>query len=431
MQDAGGQRGHGHAAKAEDHGQHRAAVESEQPEQTVGEHRQTGEVAGILEQPEGDEERGHDGQDQRERVGHAHGPQAVLPDQELRQPRRVDVRLDESRDSGIEYASEQFFLHQPDQGACPEHADEFVHGEQHAEQDRPRPYPVDDPLPHPMRQQRAGVGAAPGDACGQGACRLAALVGECRRRDAVRMGSGTRAFDPGMSLVRRVAQPGLDLAVFAQIENGQAAGRETWMGPVFLDQRGNFGDGCFRRCIVVQERLDGLRVGEMTDQLRDTLAAGCDRRNDRNAERVGKAGGVDDDPTGAGLVVHVEREQAGHAEIRQQRGQGQGAAQVLGVADLDQGAQGLVQQCAQGGAFVVAARGQGEDSGRVDEFDGGIEARHGARHLDRGAGVVGNVDVCAGETVEQYGLADVRVADKGDGRRGGHAYPYKMILINK
>jgi hypothetical protein len=98
VQDARGQRRHGHAAEAEHHRQHGAAVEADGGEQAVGDDRQARQVAGILEHAEGDEEGGDDGQDQRQRVGHAHGPQAVLADQQFAQPGpTADVRSHELR----------------------------------------------------------------------------------------------------------------------------------------------------------------------------------------------------------------------------------------------------------------------------------------------------------------------------------------------
>ena len=48
-----------------------------------------------------------------------------------------------------------------------------------------------------------------------------------------------------------------------------------------------------------------------------------------------------------------------------------------------------------------------------------VEAGAGARDFDRGAGVVGDVDVGAGQAVEEHRLADVGVADEEDGAGGG------------
>jgi hypothetical protein len=72
-------------------------------------------------------------------------------------------------------------------------------------------------------------------------------------------------------------------------------------------------------------------------------------------------------PAGGGFVVHVEGQHHRHAQFGQQGGQGQGAAQVLGVADLHQAARIFVEQGAHGGAFVVAARRQGQHARRVEQ----------------------------------------------------------------
>jgi hypothetical protein len=76
----------------------------------------------------------------------------------------------------------------------------------------------------------------------------------------------------------------------------------------------------------------------------------------------------------AGFVVHVQRQHHRHAELGQQRGEVERAAQVLGVADLDQAVRMFIEQRAHGGALVVAARGQGEHARGVEQRGLTVEA---------------------------------------------------------
>ena len=66
-------------------------------------------------------------------------------------------------------------------------------------------------------------------------------------------------------------------------------------------------------------------------------------------------------------------------------------------------------------ALVVAARRQGKHARRVEQRYFTIKAGAGAGHFDGGAGVVGNVNVSAGQAVKKYRFTDVGVADEQDG----------------
>ncbi len=192
------------------------------------------------------------------------------------------------------------------------------------------------------------------------------------------------------------------------------------MWAVLGDGGGDGGDVALEVLVVVEQafRLSGLADG--VDQLRDALAARCYRGQYRGAQFIGQFGDIDGNAARRGFVVHVQGEHHGHAEFGQQGAQGQRAAQVLGVADLYQAAYRFAEQGAHGGAFIIAARGQGEDARGVEQFGAGIEAGRGAGDFDRRAGVVRDIDVGAGQAVEENRFADIGVADEEDGWVGVH-----------
>ena len=130
--------------------------------------------------------------------------------------------------------------------------------------------------------------------------------------------------------------------------------------------------------------------------------------------------------------MHVEGQYQRCAEFGEQRGQGEGAAQVLGVSHLQQGAGGFIEQGPHGGAFVVAAGGQGQHAGRVEQGRIPVEAGAGTGDLDRGARVVGDVHIGAGQAVEQDRLADVGVSDQqeGAGDAQGSAHDLQGLMGN-
>ena len=53
-----------------------------------------------------------------------------------------------------------------------------------------------------------------------------------------------------------------------------------------------------------------------------------------------------------------------------------------------------------------------------EQREGAVEAGAGAGDFNRGSGVVGDVDVGAGQAMEEYRFADIGVADEGDDRGG-------------
>ncbi len=273
-----------------------------------------------------------------------------------------------------------------------------------------------DVLADALGEQRAAARGALDDAGRQGIGGFAALAGEQRRqlvRGAVRGGLAQR-LDFRELVAGVLFQPGGDFGIAAEIEDRQPARRQVRVRGKASDGLADAGDVGLAVGVVVQERVRPAGLTEAAGQFADAFAAGGDGGHDRDAEFLGKRRNVDGDPARRGLVVHVERQHHRHAEFGEQRGQGQRAAQVLGVADLDEAARLLVEQRAHGGAFVVAARGQGEYARRVEQHRLAVEAGAGARDFDGGAGVVGNVDVGAGQTVKEDRLADVGMANEED-----------------
>ncbi|MPN21868.1 hypothetical protein SDC9_169250 [bioreactor metagenome] len=117
--------------------------------------------------------------------------------------------------------------------------------------------------------------------------------------------------------------------------------------------------------------------------------------------------------------MHVERQHHRQAEFGEQCGQRQGAAQILGVADLDQTTAGFFEQRPHRRPFIVAARRQRQHARGVEQLRLTVEAGGGTGDFDGRAGVVRNVDVGAGQAVEKDGFADVGVSDQEDGVGAG------------
>ena len=400
-------------------------------------HRQARQVAGILEYAESQEEGGDDGQDQRQRVGHAHRPQAVFADQQFGQPGQVDRSIHEIAEGRVEDALEKVLFEQPDQRAGAEDADELVNEVEDAEQDGDAPHRVHHVLADALREQRAAARGALDDAGCQRFGGLAALAREQGRQAAA--GSGTAGFAQRGDLRKLLAcpllQPGGDLGVAAEIEDGQAAGGQPRVRRVPLDRLGDAADAGFDRRVVAQQRVRPAGVAEALGQFADAFAAGRDGSQHRDAEALGEGRDIDGDAARRGLVMHVQRQHHRHAEFGEQGGQRQRPAQVLGIADLDQAAAVLVEQGAHGGALVIAARGQREHARGVEQHRRAVEAGAGLGDLDGRPGIVGDIHVGAGQAVKKDRLADVRVADEEDGVGGwGHgafagSALMRMVLI--
>ena len=144
--------------------------------------------------------------------------------------------------------------------------------------------------------------------------------------------------------------------VAAEVENGQAARGQLRVRRQAGDGGGGLGNGGFKVAVVAQQGLRGLGMFKFGGEFGNPLAAGGDGSNDRDAELFGERRDVDDDASRRRLVVHVERQHHRHAEFGEQGGQGQGAAQVLGVAHLHQAVGVFVEQGAHRRPFIVAAR---------------------------------------------------------------------------
>ena len=106
----------------------------------------------------------------------------------------------------------------------------------------------------------------------------------------------------------------------------------------------------------------------------------------------------------------------GHLELAELEGEQQGAAEVLGVGDLDDDRALLAAHGPDEvpGHLLVLAQGQERvEAGRVDDL-GSVPARRPAVDLDGRAGVVRDGGPQAGERVEERALADVGVAEEDD-----------------
>ena len=212
-------------------------------------------------------------------------------------------------------------------------------------------------------------------------------------------------------LSKPLAQPGVQRVVAGQQHDGEPA----TIGVRFRKQRDEPGD----------RRLDGRRIGDRepapalvadgAPQVVESFAPGCDRAEDPDAEPLLEPVAVDADADLGRLVVHVEIEREGEAQLGELGAQNQRPPQVLGVGHLHDGGRGLGEQDVAGHGLVLGHGEEAVDAGRIEHLvRDAVDLRLAARHGDRGARVVRYGDVASSEEAEEHALADVRVADQDD-----------------
>ena len=157
------------------------------------------------------------------------------------------------------------------------------------------------------------------------------------------------------------------------------------------------------------------RVGERLAQLVEPVPRARDDGHDRHAQVGGQARLVDGQALRPCLVDHVEGDHGARAGVDDLAGQVQRAAQRRGVGHDQHGVganAGAPEHRVDGDLFVLRARAQAVGARQVDQVDRTdaveLDDRGGPR--DRHAGVVADLDVGAGERVEQRGLARVGIA---------------------
>ncbi len=94
LQNARRQDRHGAAAEAENHGEHGLAAQAHELEDPVYHDGQARQIAGILQDAEGEEERGGDGQNDGEGVREGHGDDPVRPHEHVAQELGGHEQLD-------------------------------------------------------------------------------------------------------------------------------------------------------------------------------------------------------------------------------------------------------------------------------------------------------------------------------------------------
>jgi hypothetical protein len=307
VQDARGQRRHGDAAQAQHHGQYGAAVEPDQGEDAVADHRQARQVAGILEHAESEEEGADDGQDQRQRIRHAHGPQPVLADQQRGQPGPGHDALDPLRDRRVEHALEQVLFQQADQHRGAKHADELIHGIQRGEQDGQAPHRMHYPLADALRQQRRGTRAALQAACSEHAGGLAAFARQGFRQLATvaLLGVGTNRCQRGVKVAGLPLQPTHGFGIVPEMEHGQAARVESRMAGSGFDACCQRGQRDLGIRVVMQQLVWRARGGNGAAEFGHAFAAGRHRGHHRDAQRGFERRHVEHHAACLGFVVHV------------------------------------------------------------------------------------------------------------------------------
>ena len=130
-------------------------------------------------------------------------------------------------------------------------------------------------------------------------------------------------------------------------------------------------------------------------------------------------GGLDElgahrQPAGAGFIHHVEGQHLRNAHFGDLDGQQQGAAQVLGIANLQDGLQRVAQQHLGGDPFILAAGGEADDAWSIQHHNLWQGFGQPLGNFYGGAGIVGDHGILPGQAVEENGFSDVGVADQGD-----------------
>ncbi len=148
----------------------------------------------------------------------------------------------------------------------------------------------------------------------------------------------------------------------------------------------------------------------------DAVGAGGDHRYYRAAEARRQRGDVDIDMLAFGDVEHVQRHDAGDAQLQQLQRQVEVALQVGGVDHVDQQIGVAAQNVVAGDLLIerglLRDGGEGVGAGQIDQPHVGLRGGEMAFFaFDRHARPVADPLACAGQLVEQRGFAGVRVTD--------------------
>ena len=165
------------------------------------------------------------------------------------------------------------------------------------------------------------------------------------------------------------------------------------------------------------------KTGSGLDHLCKTFITGNGRNgfHHRAAQLLGQQCGIDD---GLLLLVDIRLIQGNHhgnAQLQQLGGEEQGAAQVGGIHDVDDGIGALVLNVGAGDAFFRGEGAHGVSAGQIHSdqiqiacvyfFNGCFFSVNGD------TGPVANLFVAAGEGIIHGGLAGIGVACKSDSHR--------------
>ncbi len=353
------------------------------------EHREAGQVAGLLEQPEEQVEAEHHRHHDAEGEEQAGGQQAEFGVYEGRADECRWDRLDDRFEEGREDAGEDLVVEQIHQIGRAERADEEVHRDENRERDRDAGREPLGPQPEAHHEQRRAL------------LNLLALAHEavCRRRVALGQNHVERPIeipaergDQAVDLIdHALAEVLLDVLArrrrLGQQQDGQGSRRDRGAGQQPADEAQHV----FDRCGEGNRMLGALRLLEQGRELADTTAFQRHGGEDRCAQPFFQRIARDLDAPGLGHVHHVQGEDGGKLELGQLEGDDQGAAQVLRVEHLHQRVELPGEQELARDHSVLAAGEDGVHPGSVDDPDPVRRAREEAvlqvadRNLDRGA----------------------------------------------
>ena len=169
-----------------------------------------------------------------------------------------------------------------------------------------------------------------------------------------------------------------------------------------------------RSCAATVRREDGVF------QVVETVAACADDRDDRHAKARRESPGIDHQALTLGDIAHVQHQDQRHGEFEQLGGEVEVAREIAGIDDVHHHVRTPVKQEIPRDQLFLAQRRETVDPRQVDQPQVGLGGvPEPLLPLDGDTRVVAHTLPRARETVEDRGLAGVRVTGEGDGEGAG------------
>ena len=227
---------------------------------------------------------------------------------------------------------------------------------------------------------------------------------------------------PQVVRIRRVREPGGELGVALQEEDGHRARRQA-VGAIVPGGQGalQLADGGLHVLAVAEPHAEGRGVRSPPDHLgHDGIQAGPaggDGGDHGASQDLGQSLRINPDAAGLGLVHDVQGHHQRDAEVQDLEAQVQVAGQVGGIQHQDDRVGCAVQQGLAGHPLIFRDAAQGVGARQVNDADALVpQPGDGELDLDRLAGIVGRGHAHPGQAVEDAGFPDVRIPGEGDGQ---------------